>query len=166
MCSGKTTVAKALGEKWQCEAVDLDEAITAAAGRTPAEIIEAEGEEVFRAIENRVLCQILDQGAEVISLGGGAWIQSDNREAINRHNWICVWLDTPFELCWSRILGGSDSRPLATSRDQSSRLYQERQAVYSLAHMRIAVGANDTVEDVVKAIGSSLKALDITPGRN
>lgn len=159
MCSGKTTVAKALGEEWQCEAVDLDEAIAKAEERTSSEIIEADGEEFFRAIEMRVLSQVLQKGsANVISLGGGAWIQADNRAVINRHNCTTVWLDAPFDLCWSRISGSNARRPLAMARDQSRRLYQERLSVYSLAQMRIAVGADDTVDDVVKAISTSLKA--------
>ncbi len=161
MCSGKTTVAKALGEKWNCEVVDLDEAIAAAEGRPSSTIIEEDGEEVFRAIERRVLGEVLDNSSvQVIALGGGAWIQPDNREGIARNNCVSVWLDAPFELCWSRISGDSVRRPLAVEREQSNRLYEERQAAYSMADLRIAVGANDTLDNVVEAIDSALNLLN------
>ena len=72
MAAGKTTVARTLAGLLGCEMVDTDELIRARAGRTPAEIIDAEGEARFRAIESLSLRdELAKPGPLVIALGGG-----------------------------------------------------------------------------------------------
>ncbi len=153
MGSGKTAVARALGEKWQCEAIDLDEAIARAEGRTSSTIIEEDGEEAFRAIENQVLRAVLDVSAtaQVIALGGGAWIQPENQEAIARDNCITIWLDAPFELCWGRISAGH-IRPLAVDREQSKNLFEKRKPHYSTAQIRIEINGETTINEVAEMV--------------
>ncbi len=70
--AGKTTVgsraARMLGKTF----VDTDDEITAHTGRTPAQIIEQEGEAAFREIESRVIAEIAKKGGQLIATGGGA----------------------------------------------------------------------------------------------
>ena len=80
MGCGKTTVARALAQRLGCEMIDLDSFITEREGRTPAEIIEADGEPAFREIETHALRDALKMDdARVIALGGGAWTIEANR---------------------------------------------------------------------------------------
>ena len=124
MGTGKSTVARALASRLNGVMLDLDEVITNNEGRSPAEIIEAEGENHFRGIETQTLGQLLDEGtARIIAVGGGAWTIAQNRELIIDHQAFTVWLDAPFELCWRRIKSGHDARPLARSREMAERLY-------------------------------------------
>src|SRR5437870_9118375 len=75
MGCGKTTVAKELARQLDCNFVDLDSFLTEREGRSPAEIIEQDGEPAFRQIESLALTEVLkDRDARVIALGGGTWI--------------------------------------------------------------------------------------------
>src|SRR5215203_5139075 len=113
MGCGKSEVAQSLADQLDVAMVDLDQMITAEEGRSPAELITEDGEPAFRSIENRTLAKVLNDGSTtVISLGGGAWIERSNRELIQRQGATSIWIDTPFEICWSRIEADSNDRPL------------------------------------------------------
>src|SRR5215470_15144782 len=73
MGCGKTRIARRLAERLNLEFVDLDEHITAHQGRSPARLINEDGEAAFRAIESKALLEVLKtKPAAVIALGGGA----------------------------------------------------------------------------------------------
>lgn len=66
---GKTTVGQALAARLGLTFVDTDECITAREGRSLREIIDAQGLNVFRAIECEAVCSLEPQQA-VIATGG------------------------------------------------------------------------------------------------
>jgi shikimate kinase len=162
MAAGKTTVARALAARLGCEMLDTDELVRERAGRTPAEIIDAEGESRFRELESRVLGEALS-GARplVVALGGGAWSLAANRELIAARGCLTVWLDAPFELCRQRIEGAQDApeRPLARDPARARALYDARRADYALAARRVEVSAGMTAasvaEEIAKLVGRS-----------
>jgi shikimate kinase len=139
MGCGKTTVARAVAGRLACEFVDLDSLVTEREGRSPAEIIQADGEAVFRQIETRALNAVLDdQTARIIALGGGAWTIEVNRALVARRGCMSVWLDAPFELCWKRITDNAHTvRPLAPTRHAAQQLHESRRISYLLAQIRI-----------------------------
>jgi shikimate kinase len=155
MGCGKTEVARRLGERLNLNVIDLDEAITQQCGRSPATFIAEDGEIAFRAIETRVLQEILlTQAGSVISLGGGAWIEAVNRTEIARADGQAVWLDTPFEVCWERIESSGDDRPLGKSKEQALSLYQRRCPVYELANFRVTASHSDSIDYLASRIQS------------
>jgi shikimate kinase len=157
--SGKSTVAAALGTALNRTVVDLDDVITVKTGRTPGEIIDEDGEEAFRDIETQFLEHVLNRSeAHVIALGGGAWIQDQNRELITRHAGVAVWLDAPFELCWRRIAVMANTRPLARDRAAAELLFERRRPDYALAQVRVAMIEEKSVDAVVGEIIASLKS--------
>ncbi len=150
MGCGKTRVARELARRLNLEMVDLDEFITEKEARSPAQLIVEEGESVFRVIESDALRELLQNNAVgVIALGGGAWIQEENRELIHQHNWLSVWLDASFEVCWGRIEASDHDRPLGKTREQAQELFDRRRPMYQLADVHIAVRPEDDVDDVV-----------------
>lgn len=158
MGSGKSTVVRELGRRLKVNAVDLDEWIANHEKRSPGEIIAKDGEESFRAIETARLSEILrDDSVQVLALGGGAWTLEQNRRQIADANGLTIWLDAPFEVCWQRIQGGIENRPLAPSRAAAERLYTERQPLYALAEMRLPVDAEATPRDTARRIIESLR---------
>jgi shikimate kinase len=160
MGSGKTSVARALGRILNRGAIDLDEEITRLYGRTPGALITLQGEEAFRKIETNVLRQVLEQGAGLISLGGGAWTIPRNRRLLAAHNCLIIWLDLPFESCWRRITASGARRPLAPDHQQAKALYIQRQSAYQLAALRVEatdeMEATEVAQGMEKAIKSFL----------
>lgn len=154
MGCGKTTVAKALARKLNCAMIDLDSFITDREARSPAEIIELDGESSFRELETRALREALKhKTARVIALGGGAWTIEANRALIEKDNCLSVWLDAPFELCWRRITAkGKASRPLAPDRRRARALYESRRASYQLAQLRVDVAAGEGIAEITSEI--------------
>ena len=158
MGSGKTTVAGALARQFRCGMIDLDSFIAEREGRSPAEIIAADGEAAFREVEARALQDILENNeARVVALGGGAWTIEANRALVAGHDCLSVWLDAPFELCWERIRSNSKTiRPLAPNRESALRLYESRRASYLLAQLRIAASAKKEIAEVINEIARHL----------
>ena len=159
MACGKTEVARVVAERLKVAMVDLDEVITSNHGRSPAELIREEGESSFRQIETVNLQRVLDRDStSVIALGGGAWIQPANRELLAAKGAKVVWLDTPFELCWKRIEGSSEERPLGTTRKHASELYKQRYPIYQLASIKISVTATDDPRKIAARVLEELGA--------
>jgi len=163
MGSGKTTVALELASHLSCGAIDLDEWIKQREKRSPKEIIEQDGEEVFRRMETRVLGEVLDEGvARVIAVGGGAWTIAANRKLMTDHAAFVAWLDAGFELCWERIEASGETRPLARSREIAQKLYDERRPIYELADARIEINENESAEETAKKVAAVLAPLRLT----
>jgi shikimate kinase len=161
MGAGKTTVGRALASLLGVTFLDLDDAVTALEGRGPRELIDAEGEDYFRAAETRALRRELERGAaRIIATGGGAWTLERNRALVNTHGCLSVWLDAPFDLCLQRIESGGDrsSRPFARDTERAARLYEERLAAYRLADLRVRVSPESGVEEVAAEIAAALGA--------
>jgi shikimate kinase len=157
MGAGKTTVAIALSRKLGCAMIDLDHFITERMGRTPQEIIDEDGEQLFRELETQALGDALETvGAQTIALGGGTWIQQENRALIAEHGGFTIWLDASFELCWKRIESSAGTRPLARVYEQAQELYQARSVFYQLADLHVAAGEGKRVELIVGEILSAL----------
>ncbi len=163
MGSGKTTVARALGNLLGCDAQDLDESIARGEQRSPKEIIEQEGEDKFRQIETVALSALLkNDAAGVVALGGGTWTIPANRKLLAEHGAITIWLDAPFELCWNRIEAAHPKRPLAPSEEAARQRFQERLHTYALADYRIETSASDSADEIAK----TLAALILPGGAN
>ncbi|MGI8919045.1 MAG: shikimate kinase [Pyrinomonadaceae bacterium] len=160
MGSGKSSVARALAGLLGCEMTDLDEVIAAAEGRSAGEIIAAEGEPRFRELERQALSKLLQSpGDQVMALGGGAWISETNRQLVTEHRAISVWLDAPFSLCWERIAGSADCRPLAPNETAAFKLFSERTACYELADLRIVVTEEKPALEIAAEIAETLAQL-------
>ena len=138
MGCGKSVVARTLAQHLNVLFVDLDESITSRTGRTPAQLITEDGEPAFRHIETDTLREVLHTGeAGVIALGGGAWIEAANRELISEYGCSSVWLDVPFEVCWSRSKLAGEDRPLGRTKSQAATLYERRRPIYELATIHV-----------------------------
>jgi shikimate kinase len=156
MGSGKTTVGALLGVRLGRQFVDLDDRIEAAAGCTIAELFTEQGEAAFRGLEAQALASLLAESREplVIALGGGAFAQERNRQAIAGSGALTIFLDSPLDVLRERC-AGLEHRPLARDPERFERLYQERQPIYRLASWTIGTGSG-TPEDVVSAIAERL----------
>ena len=163
MGCGKTEVAGALAGQLGLRMSDLDDLITQSTGRTPAQLIDQEGEPTFRQIEASILDHLLTDGtADVISLGGGAWIEGNNRQRLEKANAISIWLDTPFEICWQRIVTSTEDRPLGRTKQQAVELFERRRPIYELAQIRVEVDTTDLPVKIAGDLEAEILRLGLT----
>jgi shikimate kinase len=162
MGCGKSQVARALADRLDLTLIDLDDKIATQHGRTAAQLINEEGEPVFRAIEMSTLREVLQsEETSVIALGGGAWITEANRELIAAHGGVAVWLDTPFAVCWQRIEASAEDRPLGRTRLSAEELFNQRRPIYQLAAIHVAVMDHELVSDMVARIEMALAQYEV-----
>jgi shikimate kinase len=160
MGAGKSTVGRRLAKRLDLPFVDSDSEIEEAAGATTAELFERYGENDFRDGERRLVARLIDGTVRVIATGGGAFIDARTRQLLNERA-ITVWLDAPVEILAERT-GRSDARPLLRGGNRSAtlaRLFEQRQAMYAEAHIRISSGADPhshVVEAIIGAINDHL----------
>ncbi len=135
MGAGKTTVGQRCAELLERPFVDTDELVVAAAGVPFDAIWAAEGEQGFR-LRERVA--VADAAASptplVISCGGGAVLDAENRRAL-RDRGVVVLLTASSAALASR-LADDDSRPLLIGADRTAtleRLSALRQPAYEAA---------------------------------
>jgi shikimate kinase / 3-dehydroquinate synthase len=120
MGAGKSTAARALA------GADSDALVEAELGATIEAFFDREGEAAFREVEERVVCELLDRGPEVVALGGGAVLSERVREALRDHTVVLLEIDA--DRAWQRASGRG--RPLARDRAAFERRFAERLPVY------------------------------------
>jgi shikimate kinase len=145
MASGKSSLGKRIAAALGVPFVDADREIERRQGRTVAEIFAAEGEPAFRAIEEQVVADLVDEpGVRVVATGGGAVLSPATREHLRRRS-IVVWLRASPAILASRVRPDG-SRPLLADdpRGTLERLSAERAPLYrEVAHHIIDVDGGD-----------------------
>ncbi|MDR0991608.1 MAG: shikimate kinase [Ruminococcus sp.] len=130
MCCGKTTAGQKLSSRTGLDFYDLDAEIEKKMNAPVPEIFRDWGEKVFREQEAAILRSLCTKQC-VIAAGGGAFADSKNYGTVKLSSGFVVFIDTPFEICYKRILRDS-GRPLAEgkTREEMLELYNTRRALY------------------------------------
>lgn len=122
MGAGKTCIGRRLAERFTLDFVDADQAIVEAAGASIATLFEHAGEAGFRQHERQVLQQLLAGEGRLVSTGGGAVLDPDNRAAIARRGFV-VYLRVSVVAQLER-LARDRTRPLLQRPDREQVLQQ------------------------------------------
>ena len=141
---GKSTVGAVLAERLGWPLIDTDEAIAEREGRTPAQLIEEDGEPAFRRIEEKAIAELAQCTPAVIATGGGAFGSARVRRSLGERGFICYLDATPGEVA-RRVREAPDAaeRPLL-GEDLESRLYElddQRRPFYNHADLWVPAQA-------------------------
>ncbi len=140
--SGKSTVGRQLARRLQLPFVDSDQAIETRLGCPIREFFEREGEARFRDMEAEVIDALSQQGAGVLSTGGGAVLRSENRERLRARGRVIYLKSHPEELI--RRLRHDTNRPLLQVADPMAKLrelFATRDPLYrQTAHFVVETG--------------------------
>ena len=111
MGSGKSTVGKIVAKKTGFRFIDLDTYIESQQDMTIIDIFRTKGEDYFRSVENEILQIFSLEENLIIATGGGCPCFFDNMNWMNDHG-ITLYLNTPPEMLYSRLLVEKKARPL------------------------------------------------------
>lgn len=153
--TGKSSVARLVGQRLGWPAVDADDLIVAAAGKEVEQLFAEEGEAAFRRREAAVFASLAEQSPLVVAAGGGATLYEATRRAIVESGLVVCLTATP-ETIAARVQGGQErERPLLAGGDllaRVRRLWDQRAALYALADHVIATDALTPEEVAVEVV--------------
>ena len=149
-CSGKTTLGRNMARRLHMRFVDSDRFIEDVTGRSIPDIFREDGEAAFRAIEREAIAQIAAERRQVVSTGGGAFVDPANRDALRNGN-LVVHLQVRPETVVDRLRNSRSGRPrpLLESEDPLARvmeLMEARKEAYTAAHVTIGVDGRSRYE--------------------
>ena len=171
MGAGKTAVGKRVAARLGLDFIDADQAIEEAAGCSIPDIFERYGEPAFRDLERRVIARLMLEPVQVLSTGGGAFMDPQTRAVVAEHG-LSLWLKAELEVLAART-AKRHNRPLLRQGDPKAvlaGLIERRHPVYALADLTVESRdgpVEETVERVLAAVDARLAAeappVDSTP---
>ena len=152
MGSGKSSIGNLVSKKLDLPFIDIDSLIVENTGMSISEIFEKKGENYFRNLEEKITLKCLKKIKNVISLGGGGFINTKIRKEILT-NHFSFWLNWDDSILIRRIKD-SKKRPLVfKSTDQEIRtIIKDRSKIYSNAQFKINCNKLTKTEIVKKII--------------
>lgn len=151
MGAGKTAIGRKVAGMLGLSFIDSDHEIESVSRMTIPELFERYGEAEFRALEQRVIHRLLtENGPQVLSTGGGAFMNAQTRETI-AENGVSVWLKADIDLLMDRV-SKKQNRPLLKNdnpRAVLQKLMDERYPVYATAGTIVVT--RDERKDVIAA---------------
>jgi shikimate kinase len=160
MGAGKTAIGRRVAAALDLPFTDSDQEIETVSRMTIPELFERYGEAEFRALEQRVILRVLENGPRILSTGGGAFMNAQTRAAIAEHG-LSVWLKADLDILMDRV-SKKQNRPLlknADPRGTLEKLMLERYPVYAEANLTVPTREERKeviAAEVIEAIGRHL----------
>lgn len=150
--TGKTTVARELASRWGVAAIDTDDVLAAAVGRSVPDYLREVGEEHFRQREYEALVEALATDAVVATGGGSVTLAQARARLVDERTY---WLDCADEKIVARVATGD--RPLLGDDPSESiaRLRAQRESWYrEVATVRIdtSVSLDEVIDQVLERV--------------
>jgi len=90
-CAGKTSVGREISKRLGIPFLDTDQLVEQRCGKSVREIVSEGGWGWFRRMEKEVIKGLVSRDGTVISVGGGAVEEQENRDMIRRLG-VVIWL--------------------------------------------------------------------------
>lgn len=136
MGTGKSSVGKVLAQKLCRPLIDVDSYIEEKEKRKIREIFKKDGEAVFRAMEKEAIRLLSFPGGSVMTTGGGAVLDAENRRVLKGSGIVVALLAKP-ETIFERVKN-SRNRPLLAGEDmlgEIKTLLEQRRPFYQEADL-------------------------------
>lgn len=159
MGAGKSTIGRQLARQLHLEFYDTDAEIERRTGADIAWVFELEGEEGFRAREEKVIEELTELSGIVLATGGGSILSKESRNRLSARG-IVVYLQTTIEKQVARTQRDK-RRPLIAEADNPrevlENLAEERNPLYEeIADVTVHTddqGAKVVVDEIIEKIG-------------
>lgn len=154
--AGKSSIGKSLAKRMNLNFIDTDELIENRSGKKISDIFLEDGEVGFRVLEKESVLEALRQADSIISLGGGAVLDSETQSVLREMNRV-VYLEVSISNAAPRI-GFNRDRPLllGNPRQQWLSLMEHRKPIYeSLAKYQVSTD-NRKVNEVAEILVEEL----------
>jgi len=151
--AGKSSIGRALAKELSMPFTDTDTEIEQITKKKISEIFVDDGEPAFRKIEVEVVEKILSEFSGVIALGGGAPINMQIKNILEKADFPIIFIDVSISQAANRI-GFNKDRPLLliNPRQQWLHLMSERRPIYERLATAIVSSDNHKPADVAKTI--------------
>ena len=158
--TGKTLVGREVARLLGWGFIDTDGEIEQEAGKPVYRVFQEDGEPAFRLLEKQALREGCSGQGKVVSTGGGAVVDPENRELILGQG-VVICLDALPETIYERLMGADAGRvavrPLLSGPEPLERikvLKASRHEYYSSAHVTVhtdGLSVEQVAQEVVKA---------------
>ena len=156
MGSGKSTIGSLISKKLDTKFIDVDSVLENDSKMKISEIFKKKGENFFRNLEEKITLKLLNSTNNVISLGGGGFINEKIRKEVLKNN-FSFWLNCDTQTLLNRIKN-SKKRPIAFNLTDSelTELIVKRTKVYAGAQFKInchKLTKTEIVKKILKIYG-------------
>lgn len=134
MGTGKTTLAKYMGERFAMDVVEMDKEIEKRSGMSVEDIFSTYGEECFRQMETELLEELQVKDHIVISCGGGVVLREENVEKLKKQGKVVLLTASPEEIL--QRVQENEERPLLKGKKNKEwicQMLEERSDKYEMA---------------------------------
>lgn len=154
MGTGKSTVARSLGERLHRPVLDTDAVVEERSGRSVRELFAELGEPAFRDLETEVLRDVLSSPTpSIIAAAGGVVVREQNRDLLRASGARVVWLCADPATLVDRVRGAGH-RPLLDDDPAGTlqRMAEQRAPWYREVADAIVLVDHRSVGEVVEAV--------------
>lgn len=157
MGAGKTAVSAKLSKIMNIEEIDMDEYIVNHEKMPIKDIFDKYGEDYFRDVETKCLCEIQKETGKIVSCGGGVVLKDENVKYMKEHG-VIVLLTAKPQTIYERVKNGTD-RPILNGNmnvEYIEQLMNRRKERYeNVADIAISTD-NKSIVEVANEIQSRL----------
>ncbi len=133
--TGKSTVAKILGQRLARKVLSTDAEIVKEAGQSIPQIVEQFGWDHFRELETQMCRELQNQHDLIIDTGGGLILKDENVKILKSHG-VFFWLTAEVPTIVKRISGDTQRPSLSGTKsftDEIEDILKERTPKYQAA---------------------------------
>ncbi len=165
-CTGKTTVARKLGDILKWHVIDSDYEFVKIYKQSIAVLVEKEGWESFRKKETQIIKKISSLERYIVSTGGGIILDKENVFNL-RKSGIVVWLKADKKSIFNRIqkdIKSEEQRPQLISANLETEIEQtlhDRIPLYESAMDFFIDTDDETIDNICELIIKNLNKREL-----